>query len=301
MTVMDTKESQTQLVLADRPADRLRRSGPFRRSVCSSRRSATRSGRHHRLVDRALQRWLDASTTTTRCSTATTWRGSYVNSIIIAVPATVIPIMIAAFAAYAFTFMHFFGRDILFVIVVALLVVPLQVALVPIGRLFGPHAPRHHRPVPVGVAVAHRASGCRWRSTSCATTWRRLPKAVIESAQIDGATHFQTFWRLIVPMSVPALASFAIFQFLWVWNDLLVALLFVSGPDTQPLTVNLSRLLGQPRPELAAADSRRVHQHDAAAGRVPRPAAVLRPRTDCGSRQGLIEQWGTAARGGGAS
>ena len=169
--------------------------------------------------------------------------GSYVNSIIIAVPATVIPIMIAAFAAYAFTFTHFFGRDILFVIVVALLVVPLQVALVPIGRIFGPQ----HLGITgqfLSVWLLHTGFGMPLAIYVLRNYMSTLPRAVIESAQIDGATHFQTFWRLIVPMSVPALASFAIFQFLWVWNDLLVALLFVSGPDTQPLTVNLSRMLG---------------------------------------------------------
>jgi alpha-glucoside transport system permease protein len=168
---------------------------------------------------------------------------SYINSIIIAVPATVIPIMIAAFAAYAFTFMRFFGRDILFVIVVALLVVPLQVALVPIGRLFGPL----HFDITgqfLSVWLLHTGFGMPLAIYVLRNYMSTLPKAVIESAQIDGATHFQTFWRLIVPMSVPALASFAIFQFLWVWNDLLIALLFVGGPDTQPLTVNLSRLLG---------------------------------------------------------
>jgi alpha-glucoside transport system permease protein len=169
--------------------------------------------------------------------------GSYVNSIIIAVPATIIPIMIAAFAAYAFTFTHFFGRDILFVIVVALLVVPLQVALVPIGRIFGPQ----HLGITgqfLSVWLLHTGFGMPLAIYVLRNYMSTLPRAVIESAQIDGATHFQTFWRLIVPMSVPALASFAIFQFLWVWNDLLVALLFVSGPDTQPLTVNLSRMLG---------------------------------------------------------
>jgi alpha-glucoside transport system permease protein len=169
--------------------------------------------------------------------------GSYVNSIIIAVPATVIPIMFAAFAAYAFTFMQFWGRDIMFVIVVALLVVPLQVALVPIGRLFGPLGLDITGQF-LSVWLLHTGFGMPLAIYILRNYMTTLPKSVIESAQIDGATHFQTFWRLIVPMSVPALASFAIFQFLWVWNDLLVALLFVSNPETQPLTVTLSRLLG---------------------------------------------------------
>jgi hypothetical protein len=87
------------------------------------------------------------------------------------------------------------------------------------------------------------ASVCRWPSTSCATTWAPLPKAVIESAKIDGASHFTTFWRLIIPMSYPALASFAIFQFLWVWNDLFVALIFLQGEPV--MTVALKALMGQ--------------------------------------------------------
>jgi alpha-glucoside transport system permease protein len=168
---------------------------------------------------------------------------TYVNSIIIAVPATAIPIMIAAFAAYAFTFMHFFGRDTLFVIVVALLVVPLQVALVPMLRLFGPDGLGINGQF-LSVWLLHTGFGMPLAIYVLRNYMSTLPKAVVESAQIDGATHFQTFWKLIVPMSVPALASFAIFQFLWVWNDLLIALLFVKGPDTQPVTVTLQNMLG---------------------------------------------------------
>ena len=130
---------------------------------------------------------------------------AFINSFIVTVPATVIPILIAAFAAYAFTFMEWRGRDVMFVIIVALLVVPNQVALVPLLKLYG----------------------------------------IIESAKIDGASHFTTFWKLIIPMSTPALASFAIFQFLWVWNDLLVALIFLGRGDNTILTVALQGLQGQ--------------------------------------------------------
>ena len=138
--------------------------------------------------------------------------------------------MIAAFAAYAFTFMQFLGRDTLFVIVVGLLVVPIQVALVPLLKLFG--AARHQRQF-LAVWLVHIGFGMPLAIYMLRNYMADLPKAVIESAQIDGASHFQTFWKLIVPMSVPALASFAIFQFLWVWNDLLIALLFLGrGENT---------------------------------------------------------------------
>jgi alpha-glucoside transport system permease protein len=169
---------------------------------------------------------------------------AFVNSLIVTIPATIIPIMFAAFAAYAFTFTKFIGRDFLFVVIVALLVVPNQVALVPMLQLFG----RDGLGIVgqfLSVWLLHTGFGMPLAIYILRNYMATLPRSVIESAQIDGATHFQTFWRLIVPMSVPALASFAIFQFLWVWNDLLIALLFVNGASTQPLTVALSGLLGQ--------------------------------------------------------
>jgi len=168
---------------------------------------------------------------------------TFVNSIIVAVPATAIPIMIAAFAAYAFTFMEFWGRDTLFVIVVALLVVPLQVALVPMLRLFGENGLAINGQF-LSVWLLHTGFGMPLAIYVLRNYMATLPRAVVESAQIDGASHFQTFWKLIIPMSVPALASFAIFQFLWVWNDLLIALLFIKGPATQPVTVTLQNMLG---------------------------------------------------------
>ena len=167
---------------------------------------------------------------------------AFINSIVVAVPATIIPILIAAMAAYAFTFTEFRGRDVLFIIVVGLLVVPNQVALVPLLQIFkalgltGQFA---------SVWLAHAGFGMPLAIFILRAYMSTLPKAVIESAKIDGATHYQTFWKLILPMSVPALASFAIFQFLWVWNDLLVALLFIGGGDNEVVTQNLASLLGQ--------------------------------------------------------
>jgi alpha-glucoside transport system permease protein len=167
---------------------------------------------------------------------------SFLNSFAVVLPATIIPIMIAAFAAYAFTFMQFPFRDTLFVTIVALLVVPNQVALVPLLRLYtnfnltGQFA---------AVYLAHIGFGMPLAIYILRNYMSTLPKAVIESAKIDGASHFKSFWRLIVPMSVPALASFAIFQFLWTWNDLLIALLYLGPGDKAVVTVTVAGLVGQ--------------------------------------------------------
>ena len=166
---------------------------------------------------------------------------SFLNSFAVVLPATIIPIMIAAFAAYAFTFMEFPFRDTLFVTIVALLVVPNQVALVPLLRLYtnfnltGQFA---------AVYLAHIGFGMPLAIYILRNYMSTLPKELIESAKMDGATHFTTFWRLIVPMSVPALASFAIFQFLWVWNDLLIALLFLGPGEREVVTVTVAGLVG---------------------------------------------------------
>jgi alpha-glucoside transport system permease protein len=167
---------------------------------------------------------------------------AFLNSFIVTVPATVIPILIAAFAAYAFTFMEWRGRDVLFVIIVGLLVVPNQVALVPLLKLYGILGLNGTF---AAVWLAHIGFGMPLAVYILRNYMSGLPIAVIESAKIDGASHFTTFWRLIVPMSVPALASFAIFQFLWVWNDLLIALLFLGRGDNTILTVALQGLQGQ--------------------------------------------------------
>jgi alpha-glucoside transport system permease protein len=167
---------------------------------------------------------------------------SFINSLAVALPATIIPIMIAAFAAYAFTFMQFWGRDALFILVVGLLVVPNYVAFVPLLQLYGGLGLNGTFPA---VWLAHTGFGMPLAIYILRNYMSGLPKAVIESAKIDGASHFQTFWRLILPMSTPVLASFAIFQFLWVWNDLLNALVFIGPGENQPLTIALVQLLGQ--------------------------------------------------------
>jgi alpha-glucoside transport system permease protein len=167
---------------------------------------------------------------------------AFINSFAITLPATIIPILIAAFAAYAFSFMQFWGRDVLFILVVSLLVVPNQVALVPLLKIYGNLGLNGTFPA---VWLAHIGFGMPLAIYILRNYMATLPKELIESAKIDGASHYTTFWRLIVPVSVPALASFAIFQFLWVWNDLLVALLFLGPGENEPLTVNLAGLIGQ--------------------------------------------------------
>ena len=167
---------------------------------------------------------------------------AFINSVAIALPATFIPILVAAFAAYSFTFMEFPGRDFLFLLVVSLLVVPNYVAFVPVLKFYGT----------VGLTgfptvwLAHIGFGMSLAIYILRNYMATLPKTVIESAKIDGASHFQTFYKLVLPMSVPALASFAIFQFLWVWNDLLVALVFIGPGENAPITVAVkNNLMGQ--------------------------------------------------------
>lgn len=174
------------------------------------------------------------------------WTGAqlgpaFLNSLAIALPATFIPILIAAFAAYAFTFMQFKFRDTLFIIIVSMLVVPNYVAFVPILKVY---TNIHLKGFPA-VWLAHIGFGMSLAIYLFRTYMSTLPRSVIESARIDGASDYQTFYRLVLPMSVPVLASFAIFQFLWVWNDLLVALVFLGPGEKAPITVATSQLMGQ--------------------------------------------------------
>jgi alpha-glucoside transport system permease protein len=182
------------------------------------------------------------------------FQNAFLNSVAVAIPATVIPIAIAGFAAYAFSWMEFRGRYVMFVLVVGLMVVPLQMALIPILRLYSDGASIAGMTVfPdldlngtfLGVWLAHTGFGLPLATYLLRNYIGSLPSEIIESAKIDGADHFTIFWRLVVPLSVPALAAFAIFQFLWVWNDLLVAYVFLGGTrDTRVLTIALSNLIG---------------------------------------------------------
>ena len=172
--------------------------------------------------------------------------GSFINTMVVAVPSTVLPLMIAAFAAYAFTFIEFKGREYYFAAIVALMVVPLQAALIPVIR--GLRAIKEATGISLigdypGAWLVHSAFALPLAIYILRNYMMTLPMPLIEAARIDGASWFQIFWRLVIPMSVPALASFAIFQFLWVWNDYLIAFIFV---DSKPvLTYRLLRLLGQ--------------------------------------------------------
>lgn len=168
--------------------------------------------------------------------------GAILNSIAVAIPATVIPILIAAFAAYGFAWMNFSGRRLFFILVVALLVVPLQIALVP---LLGDYKRLNLNGTFLAIWLAHTGFGLPLAVYLLYNYIRTLPREILESAFIDGASHFTVFVRLILPLSLPALASFAIFQFLWVWNDYLVALIFLGGnPETEVLTMRLANLVG---------------------------------------------------------
>jgi alpha-glucoside transport system permease protein len=166
---------------------------------------------------------------------------SFVNSLFIAIPATVIPIMIAAFAAYAFSWMKFPGRDALFVSVVGLLVVPLQTTLIPVLRLYNELGLTGTF---TGIWLAHAAYGLPFAVYLLRNFFGTLPRDMLESAYLDGASPFTAFFYLALPLSLPAIASLAIFQFMWVWNDLLVALIYLGGaPSVAPLTVTISNLV----------------------------------------------------------
>ena len=179
---------------------------------------------------------------------------AFINSLTITVPSVVIPIAMAAFAAYAFAWMRFPGRQWLFVTVVGLLVVPLHLALIPMLQAFTNGVDLFGvRVVPdldltgkyVSVWLAHTAFGLPLAVYLLYNYIGSLPRDIFEAARIDGADHFTIFWRLVLPLSVPALAAYSIFQFLWVWNDFLVATVFVgTSSDVAPMTVRLAALVG---------------------------------------------------------
>jgi alpha-glucoside transport system permease protein len=167
---------------------------------------------------------------------------AFLNSLIVTIPSTVIPITIAAFAAYAFAWMKFPGRDFLFVVVVGLTVVPLQMALIPVLRLY---TTLDLNGTFLGVWLAHTGFGIPMAVYLLYSFISQIPRDLIEAAALDGASHFQTFVLLVLRLSVPALASFAILQFLWVWNDLLIALVFLgTKSDVAIVTSRLTELVG---------------------------------------------------------
>ena len=189
-----------------------------------------------------------------RVLTTTNMRRSFVNSLFVAIPATTIPILVAAFAAYAFAWMEFPGRNWLFLIVVGLLVVPLQMTLIPVLQMY---TRLGLTGTFLGIWLAHTGYGLPFAIYLFRNFFGSLPREMLESASIDGAGPWTVFFRLVLPTSVPALASVAIFQFMWVWNDLLVALVFLGGrPSVAPMPVTVGNLvtsLGQDWQLLTAA------------------------------------------------
>ena len=168
---------------------------------------------------------------------------AFANTLAVSIPSVVIPITIAAFAAYAFAWMDFPGRNLLFVFVVGLMVVPLQMALIPILRIYTDFNVTGTFPA---VWLAHAGFGLPLAVYLLRNYMGSLPSSMVESAKIDGADHFAIFVRLMIPLSVPVLASFAIFQFLWTWNDYLVAYVFLGiEPEVRVLTVELADLAGR--------------------------------------------------------
>jgi alpha-glucoside transport system permease protein len=164
----------------------------------------------------------------------------FVNSLLIAVPSTLLPVLIGALAAYAFTWLRFPGRNALFVLVVALMVIPIQMTFVPVLRLLNTLGLTQSY---VGIWLAHTAFGLPLVVFLLRGFFLLMPFELIEAARLDGASEPIIFARIVLPLSVPGLASLTILQFLAVWNDLLMALVFVQSPEALPLTVRLSQIL----------------------------------------------------------
>jgi alpha-glucoside transport system permease protein len=185
--------------------------------------------------------FVDSSGTTITARSENLLR-SFLNSITVTIPAVVIPILIAAFAAYGFAWVSFPGRKLFFTIVVALLVVPLQIALIPILR---DYLRLEITGTFLAIWLAHTGFGLPLAIYLLFNYISTIPRSILESAFIDGYTHFWIFIYLILPLSVPALAAFAIFQFVWVWNDLLVAMVFLgTKQEVSVLTQRLLNMIG---------------------------------------------------------
>ena len=172
---------------------------------------------------------------------------SFISSLAVTVPATILPLLFAAYAAFGFTFLSFRGREFFFSVIIGLLVVPLQGALVPVLKMFISFTDK------TGIAISGQYAAAWFVHSAFAMPlaiyilrnyMMTIPNTLIEAARMDGASNFTIFWRLVLPISVPALASFAIFQFLWVWNDYLIAFVFI-GNERPVLTYTLLSMLGQ--------------------------------------------------------
>ena len=172
---------------------------------------------------------------------------SFISSLAVTVPATILPLLFAAYAAFGFAFLTFRGREFFFSVIIGLLVVPLQGALVPVLKMFISFTDKTGIEISGQYAAAwfvHSAFAMPLAIYILRNYMMTIPNTLIEAARMDGASNFTIFWRLVLPISVPALASFAIFQFLWVWNDYLIAFVFV-GNERPVLTYTLLAMLGQ--------------------------------------------------------
>ncbi len=191
---------------------------------------------------------------------------NFINSLIITIPSTILPVFIAACAAYAFAWLKFRWKDAIFLVVVALLIVPLQMTFVPVlqlysdplgyirsfAGLFGAHLDLPKLPITssyLGLILAHTGYGLPFAIYLLRSFFVGLPRDLFEAAKIDGSSEFGIFTRIVLPLSVPALAAMTIFQFLWVWNDLLVAIIYAQSAKLQPMTVGLNNMLSTYGPE----------------------------------------------------
>ena len=223
-------------------------------------RDAQRSTGWWEVVGDFDQLTLDNYRTVLESEGTASMREAFLNSIAIAIPATIIPIAIAAFAAYGFAWIDFRGRKVLFIGTVSLLAIPLQVALIPLLQLYVGGA---HLTIPVldktitlvpdldlagtttAVWLTHAGFAMPFAIFLLHNYISQLPKDLFEAARIDGADHYTIFWRLVLPLSVPVLAAFAIFQFLWTWNDYLIANTMIgNNPDQAPMTIVIANLAG---------------------------------------------------------
>jgi alpha-glucoside transport system permease protein len=167
---------------------------------------------------------------------------AFINNFAISVPSTLIPLTLASLAAFAFSWINFRFRDTLFLIVVALMMIPAQVAFIPVLQLMRPFGVTNNF---IGIWLAHTAFALPFGIFLLRNFFITLPKDLIEAARIDGASTLGVFRTIVVPLSVPAIAAYGIFQFLWVWNDLLMALVFVQNPANNPMTRQINGLLSQ--------------------------------------------------------
>ncbi|MCR5725024.1 MAG: carbohydrate ABC transporter permease [Treponema sp.] len=189
------------------------------------------------------QRYSVGNATGTASVRGATMLSAFLSSITVTLPSVIIPILIAAAAAYGFAWLDFKGRNVMFAGIIALLVVPLQISLIPILRDYNKIGLNGSY---LGIWLAHTGFGLPLATYMMYNYVSSLPRSILESSFMDGSSHFTTFVRLILPLSAPAIASFAIFQFIWVWNDMLVALVFLSGAGqkVQVVTVRLMNMAG---------------------------------------------------------